>query len=68
VLLLPGVGAQGGSPALLAPAFEGRRAGALVNASRSVIYAYRGGDDDWRRAAAGEAGRLRAEVWSAAGG
>jgi orotidine-5'-phosphate decarboxylase len=68
VLLLPGVGAQGGSPAQLGPAFAGNAAGALVTASRSVIYAYRAGDDDWRRAAAGEAARLRAEVWAAAGG
>jgi orotidine-5'-phosphate decarboxylase len=68
VLLLPGVGAQGGSPALLGPAFAGNAAGALVTASRSVIYADRGGGDDWRRAAAREAARLRAEVWVAAGG
>jgi len=66
VLLLPGVGAQGGSPASLGSAFAG--AGALVTASRSVIYAYRNGDADWRRAAAAEAARLRAEVWAAAGG
>ena len=39
-----------------------------MTASRSVIYAYRGGDDDWRRAAGAEAARLRAEVWAAAGG
>jgi orotidine-5'-phosphate decarboxylase len=37
--LLPGVGAQGGDPAALGPAFGGHIAGALVSASRSVIYA-----------------------------
>ena len=37
--LLPGVGAQGGDPAELGPAFGGRANGALVSASRSVIYA-----------------------------
>ena len=68
VLLLPGVGAQGGSPRCSGRAFAGGPASALVNASRSVIYAYRVGDDDWRRAAAAEAARLRAEVWAAAGG
>jgi orotidine-5'-phosphate decarboxylase len=37
--LLPGVGAQGGTAAALGPAFGGRAAGALVAASRSIIYA-----------------------------
>ncbi len=37
--LLPGVGAQGGDAAELGPAFGGRAHGALVSASRSVIYA-----------------------------
>lgn len=54
--LLPGVGAQGGDPADLGPAFGGHIAGALVSASRSVIYA----DDP---AAAARA--LRDVVWSA---
>jgi orotidine-5'-phosphate decarboxylase len=67
ILLLPGVGDQGGSPADLAPAFTSGPASAVVSASRSVIYAYRGGDDDWRRAAGAEAARLRPEVWAAAG-
>ena len=67
IFLLPGVGEQGGSPADLARAFTSGPASALVAASRSVIYAYRGGDDDWRRAAGAEAARLRGEVWSASG-
>lgn len=54
--LLPGVGAQGGDPAELGPAFGGRANGALVSASRSVIYA----DDP---AAAARA--LRDTVWAA---
>jgi orotidine-5'-phosphate decarboxylase len=54
--LLPGVGAQGGSAADLGPAFAGRAAGALVSASRSIIYA----PDPAAAAAA-----LREEVWSA---
>lgn len=56
VFLLPGVGAQGGRPEELGPAFGGRAAGALVSASRSIIYA-----DDPTGAAAG----LRETVWSA---
>ena len=42
-------------------------ASALVTASRSVIFAYRGGTDDWRSAAGAEAARLRSEVWSVSG-
>lgn len=67
IFLLPGVGEQGASPADLARAFTSGPASALVAASRSVIYAYRGGDDDWRRAAGAEAARLRADVWTASG-
>ena len=37
--LVPGVGAQGGRPEDLKGAFGGRRAGALVSASRSIIFA-----------------------------
>jgi orotidine-5'-phosphate decarboxylase len=67
ILLLPGVGAQGATPADLARAFTSGPASALVNASRSVIYAYRGGTDDWRGAASAEAARLRREVWAVSG-
>jgi orotidine-5'-phosphate decarboxylase len=56
ILLLPGVGAQGGAVESLGPAFAGP-ASALVTASRSVA----GADDP---AAAAEA--LRAAVWSVA--
>ena len=41
VLLLPGVGAQGATPADVARAFTSGPASALVTASRSVIFAYR---------------------------
>ncbi len=67
VLLLPGVGAQGATPADVARAFTSGPSSALVNASRSVIYAYRDAADDWRAAAGGEAARLAAEIWTAAG-
>lgn len=66
-LLLPGVGAQGATPADVARAFTRGPATALVTASRSVIYAFRESDEDWRVAAAGEAERLAVQVWSAAG-
>ena len=57
--LIPGVGAQGGRPEDLGPAFGGRAAGALVSASRSIIFA-----ESPRRAA--EA--LREALWTAYGG
>jgi orotidine-5'-phosphate decarboxylase len=67
VLLLPGVGAQGGSPADLAGAFTTGAAGALVSASRSVIYARGASEGDYRLAAGAEAERLAREVWAVSG-
>jgi orotidine-5'-phosphate decarboxylase len=67
LILLPGVGAQGATPADVARAFTSGPASALVTASRSVIYAYRDGDADWRQAAGAEAARLSELVWAAAG-
>lgn len=67
VLLLPGVGAQGASPADVARAFTSGPASALVAASRSVLYAFRTTEDDWRSAAAAEAARLKSEVWATSG-
>ncbi len=54
--LVPGIGAQGGRPQDLGPAFGGRAAGVVVSASRSIIYA----DDP-----AGAAADLREVVWTA---
>jgi orotidine-5'-phosphate decarboxylase len=67
VLLLPGVGAQGATPADVARAFTSGPASALVTVSRSVIYAFRVEGRDWRTAAAAEAARLKDEVWAASG-
>jgi orotidine-5'-phosphate decarboxylase len=60
VLLLPGVGAQGGRPEQLAAAFGSGPASALVSASRSVLYADTG--PGWQEAAAAEAARLAGEL------
>jgi len=55
-------------PEAVARAFTSGPSSALVNASRSVIYAYRDAPtDDWRAAAGAEAARLSAAVWAAAG-
>jgi orotidine-5'-phosphate decarboxylase len=61
VLLLPGVGAQGGRPEDLAAAFAPGPGSALVSASRSVIYA-QGRGATWQEAAAAEAARLAGEL------
>ena len=67
VLLLPGIGAQGGAPADVAAAFAAGRASALVSASRSVIYAVGDRGGDYRLAAGAEADRLAREVWAVSG-
>ncbi|MGH3110005.1 MAG: orotidine-5'-phosphate decarboxylase, partial [Gaiellaceae bacterium] len=66
-ILLPGIGAQGATPADVARAFTSGPASALVTASRSVIFAFRDTDVDWRIAAANEAERLAGQVWAASG-
>jgi len=60
VLLLPGVGAQGGRLEDLTAAFAAGPASALPSASRSVIYADRG--PGWQDAAAAEAERLAGDL------
>jgi orotidine-5'-phosphate decarboxylase len=60
VLLLPGVGAQGGRLEDLSAAFAAGPASALPSASRSVLYADRGAG--WQGAAAAEARRLAGEL------
>jgi orotidine-5'-phosphate decarboxylase len=68
LLLLPGVGAQGATPGDVARAFTSGPASALVNVSRSVMYAYRQGDQaDWRGAAGAAAARVKSEVWTVSG-
>jgi len=67
VLLLPGVGAQGATAGDVARAFTSGPASALVNVSRSVLYASRETGGDWRSAAGAEAARTAREVWAASG-
>jgi orotidine-5'-phosphate decarboxylase len=59
ILLLPGVGAQGGRVADLAPAFRPAPAAGLVTASRSIVDAYRDRGGEPARAAAAAAEELR---------
>ena len=68
ILLLPGIGAQGATPADVARAFTSGPASALVTVSRSVAYAFRSSTgEEWRTAAAAEAARLKDEVWAVSG-
>jgi len=62
ILLLPGVGAQGGGTELLAPAFRDHPAGGLVVAARSVIYAWRERRGDWQQSVRAAAAELRQSV------
>jgi orotidine-5'-phosphate decarboxylase len=64
--LLPGVGAQGGDVATLAPAFAPGRAAGLVTASRSIAGAGDATGEPPAEAARREAERLRSVAWSLA--
>lgn len=68
VFLVPGYGAQGASAADCAAAFGDDGTGAIVNASRSVIFAYREAawrGLDWRQAVAAAARRFADEIAAA---
>ena len=67
ILLLPGVGAQGAKAGDLARAFTSGPGSALVNVSRSVIYASRDTGADFRTAAGAEAARMKQDVWAVSG-
>jgi orotidine-5'-phosphate decarboxylase len=62
--LIPGIGAQGGEVADLAPAFAPGPAGGLIAASRSIVNAYERIGADPAVAAATEAARLRELAWA----
>lgn len=62
LFLVPGFGAQGGSADDVKACFKPDGTGALITASRSVIYAFEKGDDDWPRAVKHAATSLRDEI------
>jgi orotidine-5'-phosphate decarboxylase len=62
VLLLPGIGAQGGRPEVLHAATAIHPAGGLIAPSRSVIYAWRDRGGDWRQGIRTAASELRRSV------
>lgn len=63
LFLLPGYGAQGATAADVAPAFDSRGLGAIVSASRSIIYA--GSDEDYAACAADAARDMKDGLWAA---
>lgn len=63
VLLLPGVGAQGGAVEELAPAFARGPAAALISVSRGIVAARERTGEDPAVTAAREASRLRELAW-----
>jgi orotidine-5'-phosphate decarboxylase len=66
IFLLPGIGAQGGKPEDLGPAFAPHPAAGLVAASRSIVDAYAEAGGDPAEAAAAAAEALRATAWQIA--
>jgi orotidine-5'-phosphate decarboxylase len=61
-LLVPGVGAQGGSLADVSAAGLNAHCGLLVNSSRGILYA--SNQEDYASAAAAEAQKLQGEMQS----
>jgi orotidine-5'-phosphate decarboxylase len=66
ILLLPGVGPQGGSVDRLGPAYAPGPAGGLVTASRAIVDAHREAGGEPATAARGAAAELRETIWALA--
>ena len=67
IFLVPGFGAQGGGVADVLPCFADRGRGALVTASRSVIYAFKPDQADWQLAVREAAERFADDIGRAVG-
>ena len=68
VMLLPGVGAQGGTVDALRPAFAPHPAAGLVTASRAIVDSWRTVGGGPRAAAARAAEEMRERTWALVGG
>jgi len=62
LFLVPGFGAQGGSAEDVTACFKSDGTGALITASRSVIFAFDSGEADWCDAVSKAAKQLRDDV------
>ena len=67
ILLVPGFGAQGGDAETVRCCFAADGRGAIVSASRSVIYAFDPGEPHWHRAVADAAAEFARQVAAVAG-
>jgi orotidine-5'-phosphate decarboxylase len=71
--LVPGYGAQGSTAESCRPCFRDDGSGAVVNASRSIIYAYESGDEggparsDWQEAITQACERFALDIAHVAG-
>lgn len=66
IFLVPGYGAQGGGVQDVLPCFRGE-SGAIVTASRSVIFAFSESEDHWQKSIRDAAARFADEIGSALG-
>lgn len=67
VFLVPGYGAQGGGIDDVLPCFKSDGTGAIVTASRSVIYAFKPDDPNWAQSVGDAAAKFADEIGRAAG-
>jgi len=67
LFLVPGYGAQGGGVDDVLPCFKSDGTGALVTASRSVIYAFKPDDPKWTDSVADAAAKFADEIGRAVG-
>lgn len=66
--LIPGYGAQGATAADIAPMFDARGTGAVINSARAILYAYKKAPERyWVDAARDEARAMKLALWQAAG-
>jgi orotidine-5'-phosphate decarboxylase len=67
IFLVPGYGAQGGGVQDVLPCFKPDGTGAIVTASRSVIYAFDPGDPKWYQSVDDAAAKFAEEIGRAVG-
>jgi orotidine-5'-phosphate decarboxylase len=67
IFLVPGYGAQGGGLDDVLPCFKSDGSGAIVTASRSIIYAFKSGDSKWADSVADAAAKFADEIGRAVG-
>ena len=67
ILLMPGIGAQGGSVEACRALCGKDGCGALLPASRSVLWAFEAGDSNWARSVAAAASEMAVQAGEMAG-